>query len=40
MTDKDLNVVYGELISRCWEDEDFKKRFINETAEVLKEAGL
>ena len=40
MTDKDLNVIYGELISRCWEDEDFKKRFINETAEVLKEAGL
>ena len=40
MTEKDLIVVYGELISRCWEDEDFKKRFINETAEVLKEAGL
>ena len=40
MTEKDLNVVYGELISRCWEDEEFKKRFINETAEVLKEAGL
>ena len=40
MTEKDLNVVYGELISRCWEDEELKKRFINETAEVLKEAGL
>ena len=40
MTGKDLNVVYGELISRCWEDEELKKRFINETAEVLKEAGL
>ena len=40
MTEKDINVVYGELISRCWEDEELKKRFINETAEVLKEAGL
>ena len=40
MTDKNLQVLYGELISRCWEDDEFKKRFIENTAEVLKEAGI
>ena len=40
MTDKNLQVLYGELISRCWEDDEFKKRFIENTAEVLTEVGI
>lgn len=40
MTEKDLKVLYGEIVSRCWEDEAFKKRFITDAAGVLKEAGI
>lgn len=40
MTERDLQLLYGELVSKCWEDEYFKKRFIEETFTVLKEAGI
>lgn len=40
MDGKDLEITYGELISRCWDDPDFKERFINDTKAVLVEAGL
>lgn len=40
MEGKDLQVTYGELVSRCWDDPDFKERFINDTKAVLVEAGL
>lgn len=40
MDGKDLEITYGELVSRCWDDPDFKERFINDTKAVLVEAGL
>lgn len=40
MTEKNLQLIYGELISRCWEDHEFKKEFMQNTNEVLKDAGI
>ena len=40
MTEKNLQLIYGELISRCWEDAEFKKEFIQNTNKVLQEAGI
>lgn len=40
MTEKELSIRYGELISRCWEDEAFKKRFMEDTRTVLEEADI
>lgn len=40
MTEKNLKLLYAELISKCWEDEAFKKRFFEDTFNVLKEAGI
>ena len=41
MADKTQNSVkYGEVISKCWEDEAYKKRFIEDPESVLSEAGF
>ena len=41
MTDKKQNAVkYGEVVAKCWEDEAYKKRFIEDPESVLSEAGF
>lgn len=41
MADKQQNLVkYGEIISKCWEDDAYKKRFIEDPESVLAEAGF
>lgn len=41
MADKKQNAVkYGEVIAKCWEDEAYKKRFIEDPETVLSEAGF
>ena len=41
MADKKQNPVkYGEVIAKCWEDESYKKRFIEDPETVLSEAGF
>ena len=41
MADKKQNAVkYGEVIAKCWEDEAYKKRFIEDPEAVLSEAGF
>ncbi|MBQ7516300.1 MAG: NHLP leader peptide family RiPP precursor [Schwartzia sp.] len=39
--DKKKNVVaFGEVVSKCWEDEAYKKRFLEDPEDVLAEAGF
>ena len=41
MADKKQDLVkYGEVVSKCWEDEAYKKRFIEDPEVVLTEAGF
>ena len=41
MADKKQNAVkYGEVIAKCWEDEAYKKRFLEDPEGVLTEAGF
>lgn len=41
MADKKQNaVIYGEVVAKCWEDEAYKKRFIEDPESVLTEAGF
>ena len=41
MADKKQNAVkYGKVVAKCWEDEAYKKRFIEDPEDVLKEAGF
>lgn len=41
MADKKQNAVkYGEVIAKCWEDEAYKKRFLEDPEGVLAEAGF
>ena len=41
MADKKQNAVkYGEVIAKCWKDEAYKKRFIEDPEGVLAEAGF
>lgn len=41
MADRKQNPVkYGEVIAKCWEDEAYKKRFIEDPETVLSEAGF
>ncbi len=41
MADKKQNLVkYGEVVAKCWEDEAYKKRFIEDPESVLSEAGF
>ena len=40
MEKKNPSVLYGEVISKCWEDETFKKHFVEDPESVLAEAGI
>ena len=41
MADKKQNAVkYGEVVAKCWEDEAYKKRFLEDPESVLAEAGF
>ena len=41
MADKKQNAVkYGEVVAKCWEDEAYKKRFLEDPESVLSEAGF
>ena len=41
MADKNQDLMkYGEVISKCWEDEAYKKRFIEDPESVMAEAGI
>ena len=41
MADKKENLVkYGEVVAKCWEDEAYKKRFVEDPEAVLSEAGF
>ena len=41
MADKKQNLVkYGEVVAKCWEDEAYKKRFLEDPEGVLAEAGF
>ncbi len=41
MADKKQNAVkYGEVIAKCWDDEAYKKRFLEDPEGVLSEAGF
>ena len=37
---KNNAILYGEIISKCWEDEAYKKRFKEDPESVLTEAGV
>ncbi len=37
---KQSKVKYGEIIAKCWEDEAYKKRFLEDPKDVLREAGV
>ena len=38
--ERKIDLIYGELLNRCWQDEAYLKRFRAEPKEVLAEAGL
>ncbi|MBR3745521.1 MAG: hypothetical protein IKP64_04410 [Selenomonadaceae bacterium] len=40
MADKNNAVIYGEVIAKCWDDEDFKKKFLADPESVLADAGF
>ena len=41
MADKKQNLVkYGEVVAKCWEDEAYRKRFLEDPEGVLTEAGF
>ncbi len=41
MTDKKKNaLVYGQIISKCWEDEAYKNRFLEDPEGLLSEEGF
>ena len=37
---KQNSLKYGEVVSKCWEDETYRKRFIEDPETVLTEAGF
>lgn len=40
LMNKEEKISYGMIISRCWSEEDFKQRFKDEPAVVLKEFNI
>lgn len=40
MEKKNSAILYGEVVAKCWEDEEYKKRFIEDPESVLIEAGI
>jgi hypothetical protein len=37
---KTLEVVVSKLVAKAWMDDEFRKRFISEPTEILREAGI
>lgn len=40
MDKKEMRLKYGEIVSKCWEDEAFKKSFIDDPEAIFKEYGI
>lgn len=40
MTEKENALKYGEIITKCWEDAEFKQSFINDPEAVLEQYGI
>lgn len=40
MGEKSNAVIYGEIVAKCWDDADFKKKFLADPESVLEEAGF
>ena len=40
MGEKNNAVIYGEIVSKCWNDENFKKKFVADPESVLADAGF
>ena len=40
MTEKDTRVKYGEIVQKAWDDETFKKKFIEDPEAALVDAGI
>ena len=40
MEKKNPAVLYGEVVAKCWEDEEYKKHFVEDPESVLVEAGI
>ncbi len=40
MSEKNNLVLYGEIVAKCWEDEAYKKRFLEDPEGVMQEAGM
>ena len=38
--EKKIDLIYGELLNRCWKDENYLERFRKEPAAVLAESGI
>ncbi|NJK47188.1 hypothetical protein HC931_02350 [Candidatus Gracilibacteria bacterium] len=37
---KSLEVAVSKLVAKAWMDDEFRKRFISEPTEILREAGI
>ena len=40
MSEKNNAVIYGEVIAKCWDDADYKKKFVADPESVLADAGF
>ncbi len=40
MSEKNNVVLHGEIVAKCWEDEAYKKRFLEDPEGVMQEAGM
>ena len=40
MSEKNNAVIYGEIVSKCWDDADFRKKFVADPETVLADAGF
>lgn len=40
MSNEQLNQKIGQIMARCWIDEDFKQRLLRDTSAVLREQGM
>jgi len=40
MPDKNNAIIYGEIIAKCWDDENYKEKFLADPEAVLAKAGF
>ena len=40
MTAKEDALKYGEIIAKCWEDEEFKQSFLSAPETILEQYGI